>query len=231
MLNPEQQLIERSLHANFTEVQQQHFDKLMSELEQISGGLGFSEFKAKAETGDKEALQVMRDYIAKKEQVVEFIEKKEVPENEWREEELKVGDEVFILYAAHFGEKVKIIDIDDLGKVKKYHVQVSVVDDTNSRFLKDSQLAKNKPEKYYADRLSEIDLLDLKKYIDLCVDDVYSDGQEIKEIIGFMMPIAANHEDGLTIVYKATNGQTYATSYRRFKQINRGLDYKKVEKS
>ena len=55
MLNPEQQLIERSLHANFTEVQQQHFDKLMSELEQISGGLGFSEFKAKAETGDKEA--------------------------------------------------------------------------------------------------------------------------------------------------------------------------------
>ncbi|MBT6573574.1 hypothetical protein HOM83_00900, partial [Candidatus Falkowbacteria bacterium] len=67
MLNPEQQLIERSLHANFTEVQQQHFDKLMSELEQISGGLGFSEFKAKAETGDKEALQVMRDYIAKKE--------------------------------------------------------------------------------------------------------------------------------------------------------------------
>ena len=76
MINPEQQLTEKSLHANFTEVQQQHFDKLMSELEVISGGLGFAELKEKADAGNKEALQVMRDYIAKKEQIVEFIEKK-----------------------------------------------------------------------------------------------------------------------------------------------------------
>ena len=81
MLNPEsQQLTEKSLHANFTESQQRHFDKLMSELEVLSGGLGFAELKVKAEAGDKEALQVMRDYIAKKEQIVEFIETKEMIE-------------------------------------------------------------------------------------------------------------------------------------------------------
>ena len=73
-----QQFQEKSLKANFTEVQQIYFDRLMSELEQISGGLGFAELKAKAEAGDKEALQVMRDYVAKKEQIVEFIENKEV---------------------------------------------------------------------------------------------------------------------------------------------------------
>ena len=81
MLNPEQSLTEKSLHANFTEVQQDHFDKLMSELEVISDGLGFAELKVKAEAGDKEALQVMRDYIAKKEQIVEFIENKEISEH------------------------------------------------------------------------------------------------------------------------------------------------------
>ena len=78
MLNLEQ-LTEKSLQANFTEVQQRHFDRLMSELEVISGGLGFAELKAKAEAGSKEALQVMRDYIVKKEQIVEFIENKEIP--------------------------------------------------------------------------------------------------------------------------------------------------------
>ena len=75
-----EQLNERALHANFTEVQQQYFDRLMSELEVISGGLGFAELKAKAEAGSKEALQVLRDYIAKKEQVVGFIETKEMIE-------------------------------------------------------------------------------------------------------------------------------------------------------
>ena len=79
MLNPEtKQLNERSLHANFTEVQQRYFDKLMSELEEISGGLGFAELKTKAEAGNKEALQVMRDYIAKKEKIVNFIETKKM---------------------------------------------------------------------------------------------------------------------------------------------------------
>ena len=47
MINPEQQLQENALKANFTEVQQMHFDKLMSELEVISGGLGFAELKEK----------------------------------------------------------------------------------------------------------------------------------------------------------------------------------------
>ena len=79
MLNLEtQQLNERSLKANFTEVQQRYFDKLMSELEVISGGLGFAELKKKAEAGRSEALQVMRDYITKKEQVVVFLETKKI---------------------------------------------------------------------------------------------------------------------------------------------------------
>ena len=79
MINPEKQLQENALKANFTEFQQQHFDRLMSELERISGGLGFAELKAKAEAGDKETLQVMRNYIAKKERIVEFIETKKIP--------------------------------------------------------------------------------------------------------------------------------------------------------
>ena len=99
MLSPEQNLTEKSLKANFTEVQQVHFDRLMAELEQISGGLGFAELKKKAEDGNKEALQVMRDYIAKKEEIVEFIENKEVPEEEseldW-ECDIEVGDDVMI---------------------------------------------------------------------------------------------------------------------------------------
>ncbi|MBT5502923.1 hypothetical protein HN858_05490 [Candidatus Falkowbacteria bacterium] len=78
MINPEQQLQENALKANFTEVQQAHFDRLMSELEVISDGLGFVEIKAKAEAGSKEALQVLRDYIAKKEQIVIFIETKKI---------------------------------------------------------------------------------------------------------------------------------------------------------
>ncbi|MBT5338233.1 hypothetical protein HOL46_03165, partial [Candidatus Falkowbacteria bacterium] len=87
MLNLEQ-LTEKSLQANFTEVQQRHFDRLMSELEVISGGLGFAELKAKAEAGSKEALQVMRDYIVKKEQIVEFLEIKKIPNETKSAEEL-----------------------------------------------------------------------------------------------------------------------------------------------
>ena len=77
-----EQIQEQALHANFTDVQQQHFGKLMSELEKISGGLGFAELKEKAEAGNKEALQVMRDYIDKKEQIVVFIETKQFPSKE-----------------------------------------------------------------------------------------------------------------------------------------------------
>ncbi|MBT5503500.1 hypothetical protein HN858_00885 [Candidatus Falkowbacteria bacterium] len=91
-----EQIQERALHASFTEVQQRHFDKLMSELEVISDGFGFAELKAKAEAGDKEALQVMRDYIAKKEKIVEFIETKEIPLGtnlEWKSYFIGVGDE------------------------------------------------------------------------------------------------------------------------------------------
>ena len=98
-----EQLQEKSLKANFTEVQQAHFDKLMSELEQISDGLGFAELKAKAEAGSKKALQIMRDYVAKKEQIVEFIETKEIPKPEGFQPveitELEVGDEVVLINA------------------------------------------------------------------------------------------------------------------------------------
>ena len=79
MISPEVgQIQEKALHTDFTEAQQIYFDKLMSELEKISGGLGFAELKEKAETGNKEALHILRDYIAKKEQIVEFIETKKV---------------------------------------------------------------------------------------------------------------------------------------------------------
>ena len=56
MFKLEQSLIEKSLHANFDESQQAHFDKLMSELEVISGGLGFAELKAKAAPAIKDVL-------------------------------------------------------------------------------------------------------------------------------------------------------------------------------
>ena len=74
-----EQIQESALKVDFNMAQQQHFDKLMSELEVISGGLGFADLKAKAELGSKEALQIMRDYITKKEKIVEFIETKRMP--------------------------------------------------------------------------------------------------------------------------------------------------------
>ena len=98
MPSPEQQLQENALKANFTERQQEHFDKLMSELEVISGGLGFAEIKVKAEAGDKEALQAMRDYIAKKEEIVEFIEtKKMLKESKFEVREIRENDKVFLV--------------------------------------------------------------------------------------------------------------------------------------
>ena len=75
-MNILEQIQENALKVDFDEKQQAYFDKLMSELEQISGGLGFSELRDKAKEGGKEALQVMRDYITKKEQIVVFIENK-----------------------------------------------------------------------------------------------------------------------------------------------------------
>ncbi|MBT5337913.1 hypothetical protein HN643_00575 [Candidatus Falkowbacteria bacterium] len=107
MISSEQNLTERSLHANFTEVQQAHFDRLMSELEVISGGLGFAELKVKAEEGGKGALQVLRDYIVKKEQIVRFIETKDpLPE-------VKVDDLVVYLDTAGNGEVGVVEDIDN----------------------------------------------------------------------------------------------------------------------
>ena len=112
-----EQIQERSLRANFTEVQQVYFDRLMSELEEISGGLGFSELKARAEAGNKDALQVMRDYIAKKEQIVEFIENKEVPEV-LREKNLKIGDRVVV---------VETEKIHRTGEIKSYYSAGTIV--------------------------------------------------------------------------------------------------------
>ena len=115
----EQQLQEKALKANFSEVQQAHFDKLMSELEVISGGLGFSELKEKAEAGSKEALQVMRDYITKKEEVVEFIETKEMSEEVSdpdfekmleAHEEVKPGD-VYVNTTS--GERFEVVEVFD----------------------------------------------------------------------------------------------------------------------
>ena len=115
MLSPEQNLTEKSLKANFTEVQQTHFDKLMAELAQISGGLGFSELKEKAEAGDKEALQVMRDYITKKEEIVEFIEKKEVPEVSFIETDIEAGSEVITWTpgAKIHGKRFEVLDVSE----------------------------------------------------------------------------------------------------------------------
>ncbi|MBT5338230.1 hypothetical protein HN858_03820 [Candidatus Falkowbacteria bacterium] len=126
-----EQIQERSLHANFTEVQQQHFDKLMSELEIISGGLGFAELKAKAEAGSKEALQVMRDYITKKEEIVEFIETKEMlKENEFGVREIRENDKVFLVnlnpinggyfvnYAVSSKDTIGPLTVDKVEKVE-----------------------------------------------------------------------------------------------------------------
>ena len=233
MLNLEQ-LTEKSLQANFTEVQQRHFDRLMSELEVISDGLGFAELKTKAEAGDKEALQVMRDYISKKEQIVEFIEKKELPEvNELRDEELKVGDEVFILENFSFGATGKILSIPRSSDSKAF--MVDGIKDSNNPSMKEygfegRLLAKNKSEKYNADRLGEIDLLDLKKYNDITVGDIYrsEDGKGEIEVVGLSMPINAKIEDGLLIVYKIGNGQTYAKLNRWFRRDLKARNYRKA---
>ncbi|MBT5338228.1 hypothetical protein HN858_05485 [Candidatus Falkowbacteria bacterium] len=96
-----EQINEKALEADFTERQQVHFDKLMSELEVISGGLGFAELKVEAEAGSKEALQMMREYITKKEEIVEFIETREF-EYKLREKPLKVGDVVICLSRSQF---------------------------------------------------------------------------------------------------------------------------------
>ena len=121
MINPEQQLQEKALNANFTEFQQAYFDKLMSELKEISGGLGFSELKAKAEAGSKDALQVMRDYIAKKEEVVVFIENKEFSTIKG---EIKVGD------------LVVVIDPEDENYGKKYGV--AIIENGIAKFVGES---------------------------------------------------------------------------------------------
>ena len=138
--NFESELQSKSLKANFTEVQQVHFDKLMSELEQISGGLGFAELKKKAEGGDKDALQVMRDYIAKKEEVVEFIENKEFLED-GKEVELKPDDKVYFVDSKsgvwHVGTvKSNVITIE---KTDYYNIEVE------GDFVKKNRLELFKP--------------------------------------------------------------------------------------
>lgn len=102
MINPEQQLKENALRVNFDERQQVYFDRLMSELEVISQGKGFSELEKDALSGTAVALQRLREYISKKEQIVEFIENKEIspvfvnkieattPDGEWVEIHLQV---------------------------------------------------------------------------------------------------------------------------------------------
>ncbi|MBT5502665.1 hypothetical protein HN858_03415 [Candidatus Falkowbacteria bacterium] len=115
MISPEvNQIQEKSLHANFTEVQQVHFDKLMAKLKEISDGLGFDELKEKAETGDRDALQVLRDYIENKEQIVEFIENKRIPlEPEEKtpyltREQIVVGKRVMLPDGQMHGDIVKV---------------------------------------------------------------------------------------------------------------------------
>mgnify|MGYP006411513377 FL=1 len=124
----ETELQSNALKANFTEVQQAYFDRLMSELEVISDGLGFAELKTKAEAGDKEALQVMRDYVAKKEQIVEFIETKNLFDFKinWNKfEELndyeKKGSRAKVFKAP--GSEMLVLDFE-LGDSKDY---ISVV--------------------------------------------------------------------------------------------------------
>ena len=234
MLNLEtKQLNERSLKANFTEVQQRHFDKLMSELEVISGGLGFDELKTKAETGDKKYLQALRDYVDKKEQIVIFIENKEMGD-EWHEEELKVGDEVYILKPDTLGEKGTIEYFQEQEDEKPL---CSVIYELGGQSRTDTfqgqNLAKVKPEKFDAGRLGEIELLDLKKYEDIEVGDIYESKDlaglsSSMEIVGFEMPINATSEQGLNIIYIAGNNQLYAKSLKWFRRDSKAGNFKKV---
>jgi len=207
----------------------------MSELEVISGGLGFAELKEKADAGNKEALQVMRDYIAKKEQIVEFIEKKEMPENEWRDEEFKFGDEVYIVGGGYSGRKGTVENNDSSGNVIRVLVfSKDENGDAEIIYFNPEDVAKNKPEKIQSDRLGEIELLDLKKYEDYAVGDIFVRHNRTKtktrEILGFSMPDSFTHEEGLKIVFKYGDGDVYTARRFRFENEIIALVYKKVEK-
>ena len=187
MLSLEQNLTERALKANFNESQQAHFDKLMSELEQISGGSGFAELKAKAEAGSKEALQVMRDYIAKKEQIVEFIETKEMvvsPENEFVEiTELEVGDDVVRLTVEEdesiHVRKGKVQEASEDGISVKLSNYIDTYPKNSKRFTK---VAESVAEKYGGEEpnpgLVAPRLLELYEFKGYKVGDILNYGHE-----------------------------------------------------
>ena len=174
-----QQLTETALKASFTEVQQRHFDKLMSELNVISGGLGFAELKEKAEAGNKEALQVLRDYIAKKEQIVEFIEKKEYgfmgmkyADIPVRNEELKINDNIAVVFATdgarkgqYIGSTERVLSVP--GKEDEKEIVHSVV-------LKNGKMLTKTDEDVARIIENREGLLDLNKY-----DGVYA-GQKLE---------------------------------------------------
>ena len=119
-----EQINEKALKANFTERQQEYFDKLMSELEVISDGLGFVELEEKVRAKELD-VQILRDYIAKKEQIVDFIENKVILD--LRRRDLKPEDKVCYVrrgnhnkYDVHIEEAYtgKVGRVDEDGKVE-----------------------------------------------------------------------------------------------------------------
>ena len=191
MLNPEQQLTEKSLQANFTEVQQAHFDRLMSELEQLSGGLGFAELKAKAEAGDKKTLQVMRDYVAKKEQIVEFIEKKEIP---LVKGEIKENDEVICIdlesHPELYGKRFKVVSFghgDDIYVLGESESVPQLLDSKSlARFHTWDELENGKVKYIAATELpgNVYTPLDMQSYKGISVGDKFKYKQDFVKSVG-----------------------------------------------
>jgi hypothetical protein len=192
----ETELQSNALKANFTEVQQAYFDRLMSELEVISGGLGFSELKEKAEAGSKEALQVMRDYIAKKEEVVEFIETKKTVFEKFPtiKGEIKVSDLVLVINPEdeNYGKKYGVSELENgiakfVGQSTFHGYETSI--NNIARFYSIKEL-----DKGVARLINSTDVrgmvytpLDMQAYMNVRIGDKFRYTEKFKEAV------SANH--------------------------------------
>ena len=247
-------LSEQGLRADFNKKQRVYFDKLMSELEEISGGLGFSELEAEARSvlsssatsvgSSSEAIQKLRDYIAKKEQIVGFIEQKELPETyELRDEELEVGDEVYLIEpTTGFVRKGKISNFFEKDGADWARV-ITGDDGKQLSFCKIENLAKNKPKKLDAGELGELVVLDLSKYQGFGVGDIYHNFRsKNRKIEGFCSPDNAVESNGfkpsgVAVVFSYGEGIFHshkekmfgAESIGSFKEAIENMMYKKIE--
>ena len=121
-----QQFQEQALTAKLTERQSWHFNRLMEEIRIISNGHSFQELEKLLRAGDRSMLQRMHDYIAKKEQIVEFLENKEAI---MAENKFLIGDPVICCPSrmgglSFYGKTGVVEEVDDTGE----HVRCSGID-------------------------------------------------------------------------------------------------------